>query len=233
MESSRKKENLSIAFRALTAAVPYIGGTINSLWTDIVAQRKEERFRELINSLELEINRIETINQTFVTHDDFLDLFENISRHVVNERDATKRSLYKNLILSSAKDRDANFDKTEKYIRLLDNISTIDSLILKVFLNPKKFNEEIGTPIQSKNSGNSNFTHWETTTVKELLTRLIPSVSLDDILDSLDFLERNRLLITHNGEDSLNTNGNPIQLLENKITEKGKNFIKYITNENY
>jgi hypothetical protein len=232
MENTRKKENLSIAFRALTAAVPYIGGTINSLWTDIVAQRKEDRFRELINSLESEINRIETINQTFVTHDDFLDLFENISRHVVNERDITKRKLYKNLILSSAKDSEADFDKTEKYIRLMENISTIDTLILKIFLNPKKFNEEIGTPVQSKNSDNRAFTHWEVTTVKEILTRLIPSVSLDDIIDSLDFLERNRLLITHNGDDSLNTNGNPIQLLENKITEKGKSFIKYITNEN-
>lgn len=233
MESSRKKENLSIGIRALTAVVPYIGGSINSLWTDIAARRKEDRFRELINSIESEINKIETINQTFVTHDDFLDLFENISIHVVNERDATKRILYKNLILSSAKDSNANFDKTEKYIRLLENTSTIDSLILKIFLNPKKFNEEIGTTIQSKNDGNRNFTHWETTTVKELLTRLIPNISLDDILDSLDYLEKNRLLITHNGEDSLNTNGNPIQLLENKITEKGKNFIKYITNENY
>ncbi|MCD4819109.1 MAG: hypothetical protein K8S23_10500 [Candidatus Cloacimonetes bacterium] len=233
MERSIKKKKLNIALKALSAAIPFIGGSINSVFSDIVAQRKEERFIELVTSLESEINKIKIINKAFITHEDFLDLFENISKHVVNERDATKRIMYKNIILSSVKDSKANFDKTEKYIRLLENIITNDIIILKIFLNPMNFNKEIGNPIINKNEGNSNFTYLENVTVLELLKKLLPDITSEDILDSLDFLERNRLIVTHNGKDSLKTNGNPIHLLDNKTTIKGTNFIKYIINENY
>jgi len=232
MDSSKKKENLTIATKALSAAIPFIGGSINSVWSDIVAKRKEERFLELINTLNSEITNIKIINKSFITHEDFLDLFENISKHVINERDSIKRVLYKNLILSSAKDSKANFDRTEKYIRLLENFATNDSIILKIFINPKKFNIEIGNPIINKNEG-SNFTYWENITVLELLEKLLPKITTEDIVDSLDYLEKNRLITTHNGQDSLKTNGNLIYLLENKLTTKGIDFVKYIMNENY
>lgn len=226
-----KKVKNKIVSNALIAAIPYIGGSINSVMADIAAQRKEARFQELINSLELEINKIRILNKTFITHEDFLDIFENISKHVVNERDAAKRIMYKNLIISSAKDSNANFDKTEKYIRLLENLTINDSVILKIFLDPIKFNKEIGSPIVSKNEGNNFITYTEHVTVLELLQRLLPEVEKEDILDSLDYLERNRLVITHNGEDSLKTNANPIHLLIDKITTKGIGFIKYIMDE--
>lgn len=226
-----KKAKIKIASNALLAAIPYIGGSINSVMADIAAQRKEARFQELINSLESEINKIREINKTFITHEDFLDIFENISKHVVNERDAAKRTMYKNLIISSAKDSNADFDKTEKYIRLLENLTIQDSIILKVFLDPIKFNTEIGNPIINKNEGNNHITFTEYVTVLELLQRLFPDLEKEDILDSLDYLERNRLVITHNGEDSLKTNANPIHLLENKITVKGIGFMKYIADE--
>ena len=226
-----KKAKIKIVSNALIAAIPYIGGSINSVMADIAAQRKEARFRELINSLESEINMIRTINKTFITHEDFLDIFENISKHVVNERDAAKRIMYKNLIINSVKDSNANFDKTEKYIRLLENLTINDSIILKIFLDPIKFNKEIGSPIISKNEGNNSITYTEHVTVLELLQRLLPEFEKEDILDSLDYLERNRLVITHNGEDSLKTNANPIHLLANKITTKGIGFIKYIMDE--
>jgi len=230
----KKIEKVKIGSRALTAAIPFIGGTINSLWADFSAHRKELRFAELVNSLESDIQVIQNINQSFITHEDFLDLFENISRHVVIERDSAKRIMYKNLIVSSAKDVNANFDKTEKYIRLLEAITTNETIYLKIFLNPRKFNDECGSPIVNKNDeGDSYSTYWENVTVLELLKRLLPNLPTEDILDSLDFLEKNRLVNTNNGADSLKTNGNPIDLLENKITEKGMNFIDYITCENY
>jgi len=226
-----KKAKIEIVSNALIAAIPYIGGSINSVMGDIAAQRKEARFRELINSLESEINKIRAINKTFITHEDFLDIFENISKHIVNERDAAKRTMYKNLIISSAKDSNADFDKTEKYIRLLENLTINDSVILKVFLDPIKFNKEIGSPLINRNEGNNYITYTEHVTVLELLQRLLPEFEKEDILDSLDYLERNRLVITHNGEDSLKTNANPIHLLVDKITAKGIGFIKYITDE--
>ena len=140
----------------------------------------------------------------------------------------------KNLILSSAKDLNADFDRTEKYIRLLDNFTITDSVLLKIFFNPSSFNNEIGSPIESKNTNISfsGITYNERKTVLELLQKLLPEIEIEDIIDSLDFLERNRLVMTHNGADSLETNGNIIHLLENKMTTKGIDFLRYVTNEN-
>ena len=227
-------EKVEIGARALTAAIPFIGGSISSVWADLSAQRKEQRFIELIDALESDIQVVQNLNKSFITHEDFLDLFENISRHVTIERDCAKRAMYKNLIVSSAKDVNANFDKTEKYIRLLENITSNETIYLKIFLNPGKFNKECGNPIVNKNEGgNSYFTYWDNVTVIELLQKLLPEIQTEDILDSLDFLEKNRLVKTNNGADSLKTNGHPIQLLEKKITKKGIDFINYITDGNY
>jgi hypothetical protein len=227
-------EKLEIGARALTAAIPFIGGSINSVWADLSAQRKGQRFMELIDALESDIQVIQDLNKSFITHEDFLDLFENISRHVTIERDCIKRTMYKNLIVNSAKDINANFDKTEKYIRLLENITSNETVYLKIFLNPAKFNEECGNPIVNKNeAGNSHFTYWDNVTVIELLQKLLPKIQTEDILDSLDFLEKNRLVKTNNGADSIKTNGHPIQLLEKKITKKGINFVNYITDGDY
>lgn len=234
MKMMKDLEKIVIGTRALTAAIPFIGGSISSVWADLSAQRKEQRFLELISALESDIQVIQNMNQSFITHEDFLDLFENISSHVTTERDFDKRTMYKNLIVSSAKDVNANFDKTEKYIRLLEAITTNETIYLIVFLNPRKFNDERGSPIVNKNDGGDSYsTYWEVVTVLELLKRLFPTIPTEDILDSLDFLEKNRLVNTNNGADSLKTNGHPIQLLEKKITEKGINFIDYITCGNY
>ena len=140
----------------------------------------------------------------------------------------------KNLILSSAKDLNADFDRTEKYIRLLDNFTITDSVLLKIFFNPISFNNEIGSPIESKNTNISfsGITYNERKTVLELLQKLLPEIEIEDIFDSLDFLERNRLVMTHNGADSLENNRNIIHLLENKMTTKGIDFLRYVTNEN-
>ena len=140
----------------------------------------------------------------------------------------------KNLILSSAKDLNADFDRTEKYIRLLDNFTITDSVLLKIFFNPSSFNNEIGSPIESKNTNISfsGITYNERKTVLELLQKLLPEIEIEDIFDSLDFLERNRLVMTHNGADSLENNRNIIHLLENKMTTKGIDFLRYVTNEN-
>ena len=69
--------------------------------------------------------------------------------------------------------------------------------------------------------------------VLELLELLLPEIKSEDILDSLDFLERNRLVATQYGASSIITNGNPISFLDDKITRKGINFVKYILNENW
>jgi len=228
--NNKQKEFFPITLRALTAAIPYIGGSVNSIWSDIMAKRKEERFIEFVKLLEAEIKQIKYINSQFITHDEFLDIFENISKHIVDERGAVKRILYKNLILSAAKDTQADFDIIEKYIRILESMATKEALILKIFYNPQKFNSELGSPVFKSNE-NAPLSRKQFS-VLELLELLLPEIKSEDILDSLDYLERNRLVATQYGASSIDTNGNPISFLDDKITRKGINFVKYILNEN-
>ena len=75
--------------------IPVLGGTLTSVWSDIdaiQAKRKHERLEEFYLSLEMEVQKIkEQINESYINQPDFLDVFEQTARHIVNERKEEKR----------------------------------------------------------------------------------------------------------------------------------------------
>ena len=123
-----KKENViekgMVAIKGITAMIPVLGGTLTSVWSDIdaiQAKRKHERLEEFYLSLEMEVQKIkEQINESYINQPDFLDVFEQTARHIVNERKEEKRILFRNILLSSITAKECSYDKTEKYLRILE-----------------------------------------------------------------------------------------------------------------
>lgn len=223
----RKSEIIEFGTKAIVASIPYIGGAINSVMNDISATRKFNRFEEFIDQLKDDVENLKEINEKYIKEDDFFDLFEQASRYIMLERIKQKREKFKNILVNSIILSDSDYDKTEKYLKILSDLSTQDLLLLLVLDNPQEYNESKGNIIPSDNTS-SVITQWKSMSMKELLEKLFPDIPLEEIEESALFLESNRLIVSNFLQYSLNTNGHLIDLLNNRLTNKGKDFLRYI-----
>ncbi|MDD4760437.1 MAG: hypothetical protein PHU66_06460 [Bacteroidaceae bacterium] len=234
-----KKENIIekgvVAIKGITAMIPVLGGTLTSVWSDIEAiqaKRKHERLEEFYLALETEVQKIkEQINESYVNQPDFLDVFEQTAKHIVNERREEKRVLFRNILLNSIIAKGCSYDKTEKYLRILEQMNGLELLILRVLQNPSKFNRQNGEKIKDPNAPTPGYrnmiTHTRTYFFIDMLGELL-NASKEDIAESIYYLESNRLIADNASLSKLQTNGHPIHALEDKLTPKGKDFISFI-----
>lgn len=235
MDKEKIIQNGIVAAKGIAAIIPVLGGTITSIWSDIEAlqaKRKHERLEEFYVNLREDVEKIkEQINVSFIEQPDFLDIFELTARYIVNERNEEKRILFKNILLNSIINQDCTYDKTERYLRILDQMSNLEILLLRVLKNPNRYNQDQGDVIKNPNDGQfGNVYKVQYTLVaefKQVLHELVKA-PLDDIAEAMYFLESNRLVKEKASDSKLQTNGNPIHVLDDKLTSKGKNFISFI-----
>ena len=224
-----------IAAKGITAMIPVLGGTLTSVWSDIEAvqaKRKFDRLEDFYINLKEELEEVKNqLEVSYISKPDFLDIFELTARYIVNERTEEKRVLFRNIFLNSLIKKDCSYDKTEKYLRILEQMNSLDLLLLRIFSNPARYNEQQGEIIKDPNwirPGVRNMVQFSMVyEVSKMLCDLI-KVPQDDISESLYFLEGNRLLAEKTGSYRVQTNGHPIHTLEDKLTSKGKDFIAFI-----
>lgn len=224
-------QNGMIAAKGIVAIIPFLGGTITSIWSDMEAfqaKRKHERLEEFYVTLREDVERIkEQLNVSFIKKPDFLDIFELTAKYIVNERNEEKRFLFKNILLNSITSQECTYDKTEKYLRILEQMSNLEILLLRVLQNPTRYNEDRGNEIKNPNEVHSNVHYTLVAEFKEILHSLVKA-PIDDIAEAMYFLETNRLVKEKASGSKLQTNGNPIHVLDDKLTMKGKSFISFI-----
>ena len=234
-----KKENViekgMVAIKGITAMIPVLGGTLTSVWSDIdaiQAKRKHERLEEFYLSLEMEVQKNkEQINESYINQPDFLDVFEQTARHIVNERKEEKRILFRNILLSSITAKECSYDKTEKYLRILEQMNGLELLILRILQNPSEFNRQNGEKIKDPNAPTPGYRnliiYTRTYFFIEMLSELL-NAAQEDVAESIYYLESNRLIVDNVSLSKLQTNGHPIRTLEDKLTSKGKDLIAFI-----
>lgn len=233
------KENIIekglIAAKGIVAMIPVLGGTITSVWSDveaIQAKRKHERLEEFYIALKEEVERIkDQINTSYINQPDFLDIFELTAKYIVNERNEEKRILFRNILANSITMKDCSYDKTEKYLRILEQMNSFELLLLKILKNPKAYNDQQGNVIKDPNAGQSNAAfriHYTLVSEFKKIMSDLTKASQDDISEAMYFLESNRLVRENASESRLQTNGNPIHVLDDKLTSKGKDFMSFI-----
>ncbi len=230
--------NSTSIIKSLMAAIPYIGGTITSLWSDIQAtqvQRKIERFEQLITTFEEDIDRIKgKINPEYISRPDSVDVFEKMTRYVINERIEKKRVMYKNIYIQSLISDVCDYDKTEMYMRLVEQMGLIELYLLKIFENPVEFNFKHGNIIKNPfldENGNWFSSYMKNYSIMELLPKLLPQYTIDTIEEGLYLLEQNRLILGKTNHKIFTTNGDPINIFDNILTKKGKEFVAYLYSE--
>ena len=196
------------------------------------AERKLTRCMEMLESLQQDLEESQkNINEEYVKNDDFLDIFEQTVNYVANERNIDKRMYFKNILLNSIFKNTVDYDITEKYMNILSRLEKDDLIILKVLYQPELANKVKGYVLKNPNLVNgkrSEFYRIERNyelvwTLKDLL-----QINEEQIKDSLYALTRERLVNDNTLSFSLKTDGNPVYVLKNHLTPKGKSFISYL-----
>lgn len=190
-------------------------------------ERKIKRLEEFYSDLAATMQtQQEKINEEFVSKEDFLDVFEEATRYVVLERQEQKRQLFKNILVNSITSADCDYDKTERYFRLLDNLMETEIRILAVLDNPKQYNITHGMPVKDP-INNAYQTSWNRVTGSGVLTQVLGK-KIHEVEDAITVLFSNGLIMSNVLERQLETNANGIHVLENLLTERGKDFVKFL-----
>lgn len=196
------------------------------------AERKLTRCLEMLESLQKDLDESQkSINEKYVKNDDFLDIFEQTVNQVANERNDDKRMYFKNILLNSIFKDTVDYDITEKYMNILSRLEKDDLTILKVLYQPELANKATGyvlkNPNQEKGKRSESYriekNYDLVWTLKDLL-----QINEEQIKDSLYALTRERLVNDNTLSFSLKTDGNPVDVLKNHLTSKGKSFISYL-----
>lgn len=190
-------------------------------------ERKIDRLEEFYSNLAKTINaEKERINEEFVNKDDFLDVFEEATRHIVLERQKEKRRLYKNILANSIISSECDYDKTERYFRLLDNLGELELRVLAVLENPEQYNRSHGMII--KDTFHSAYqTTWNTVTSMGVLTQIL-GLKTYQVDEAITVLFSYGLVVENSMSHQLQTNSNTVHVLNNLLTTRGRDFVKFL-----
>lgn len=231
-----KTKALSTMGKAAVSAIPFVGGSIASLWSDLESsqiERKISRFVSLVEALQSDFEIVkDKVNQDFVSASDCQDIFEKMSKLVINERVEEKRVLYKNAYLNSMTAIIVDFDALERNLRLIEQLNTIEIHLLRLFDNPQLYNKNVGSIIRDPfidTNGNRISSYMVDYFMLEQIMRLLPGeIKKDDVYESILFLTQNRIIKEGVVNKQLKTNGNPISIFDDVLTDKGKRFVKQL-----
>lgn len=218
------------------AAIETIGGIIpivgfvDSFYDNlnhIQAERKRKRISDFVIQLSEDLKELkDSIQEDYVSNDEFLDVFEKASRYIANERTEQKRTFFKNILCKSMISKDCDYDKTERYFRLLDNLSDIELSILAVLNNPEEYNKKHGMIINDPNNSIYQYTLNGVDT-GGVLTQLL-GLRIEDVSEAITGLFSNGLIVENFLRRTIQTNGNTIHVLDNLLTRKGRDFVRFL-----
>lgn len=218
--------------RGLLSLIPVAGPAIESILSDLAeyhANIKFERFVDFVKNLGNEVVEVQDqLNNEYINKDDFLDVFEATSRYVCSERTEEKRIFFRNILVNSMIAENCDYDRTEFYLRLLERMNSLELLILKILMDPVTYANL--NPLLLQNYFKSDATEYMVfrSSYKsiEVLTSLTEN-EREDVEESVYFLENNRL-ICEVLEAEYEFRKEPVEVLEDKLTSKGRCFLEFL-----
>ena len=227
------KENTFIVtksfFKSLLSSFP-VGSTAVEIYNEFQSrqvERKIKRLEEFYSSLDAKITSVEDrVNKEFLSKEDFQDVFEEATRYVVRERKEEKRNYFKNILVNSILSKVSDYDKTERYFRLLDNLTELELTILAVLDNPDLYNMRNGMIIKDP-VHNAYQTIWNHASAEGVLTQLL-GIKVQDVAEAATVLFSNGLVVENFLNRKIETNGNSIRVLENLLTARGRDFVNFL-----
>lgn len=215
------KTSCEITLKALAASIPGLGGVLSSLMGDLQSLRKEKRFLEFLEGMKKNLEGMEEyVNQSFIREEDFLDIFEETSKKIVDTRQEEKREAFKNILANSLLSDNISYDKVEEFIRLIDRLRVEHISILRILKDPFSYDRQTGSRVGEGGGLISS--------ISQIMQTLLPDWQEADIIEVLSTLENERLAqhMVNSFKGQIVDQG--INHLRNKLTDKGYKFCSFI-----
>lgn len=216
--------------KSAISSIPIVGNAAVELWNEVESkqvERKIQRLEEFYTGLYHELGKLkDQINEECIKNEDILDIFEQTSKQIINERNKDKRRMFKNIFEHTMTDTEFDFDDTEQFLRILHDLSQLQLKILAVLYNPSRYNKQNGNIIPDP-INNQYQSSWGEYSISEIMSRLF-SNEKDEIRPAIAYLYYNGLVVEKLMDRTLQTNDNPIHILDNSLTSFGKRFVHYI-----
>lgn len=188
---------------------------------DLQAIRKERRFVEFLEDMKEDLNKMEDrINQDFISKDDFLDIFEDTSKKIINTRQSEKRYSFRRILTNAMLSSNVTYDEIEEFLHLLDRLRIEHIFLLSILRDPIDYDRKTGNRV-GPGGGLS-------TSIYHIMKTLLPDWSEEQILEVTAVLENERLVKNIRSRFKTMMTDQGINHLSNSLTGKGLRFCSFI-----
>jgi hypothetical protein len=207
------------AIPILLNMIPKAGFIFSGIYSAVRGTHKEKRLKDLMISMQAEMEKNQThINSAFVSKEDFLDLLEETTKKIVNERTELKRIGYKNILMTGMVSNTASYDDVEENLQILNQLNESHLLLLKFFDNPHEAFAEKQVKYQGIIGGS----------LLSIFKQIFSTWRLDFLEDQLADLSNLRLI--RNIVNDLQTMRSAIgpDAFANYLSARGSRFVAFV-----
>jgi hypothetical protein len=216
--ASGTTEHLVNILKAGLATAPFCGG-ITSLMSDYIPSSKFQRLEQFAKQIAEDLNNLQNhVDEAMIQTDEFAFLFENCFRGVAENYQNEKLDAFRGILINSAIGVNLSEDEKEYFLNLVNTLSVLHVRILKFMAKPTDYLKGNNIPPESIRGGFSDF-----------FPVAIPGIDLDVIESAFGDLHRYGLISTDKTFFHKTTSGQGLDLLGNRVTQLGANFINFCT----
>lgn len=131
----------NLIIKSLIQAIPYVGGSISTLYFDSKDKRKFENLESFYRNLAIEVDKVKSSISKMENHseEELIAFIEEINEKVENERIEQKKKYYQNIYIKSlihpVKDC---FIERKYFLDLISTLTTVHFDILSVLLHENR-----------------------------------------------------------------------------------------------
>ncbi|MBK9580072.1 MAG: hypothetical protein IPO40_23645 [Fibrobacteres bacterium] len=130
-KDSPKFQSTQSTIKHVANFIPIIGGCLSSILADIQQERHFERYSEFVNSVFCDIDRrIDELNKTKISSNEFLDLLELGLKSSITNSNAGKRSAIQSIVFNSMIDFDFSIGDAEYIMGIIIKLPVRHLLVI-------------------------------------------------------------------------------------------------------
>lgn len=220
LKESKHSEHIINGIKAVLANFP-IGSGIASLMSDYIPSQRELRLMEFTENIAKDLSELQDeINVNYLKSDEYAFIFEKCFKGAVENYQKEKIIAFRAVLVNSLIDFELTQTEKEYYLNLVDNLSLLHIQVLSFLAFPRKYLELNGMDESIVSGGFSSF-----------FPKVIPNANVEIIKLAFKDLNSYGFTNTDSGIFNTMTSSSGWNLLGDRVSKNGRNFIKFISLE--